>query len=431
MVPKKKIQLTPKIVGMKTKLILLFVVVFSQFANAQEVNCAEKENQLRKLITDKEYKKADEVWNEMKGSCATYNESVYLLESSVLQYNIEVATNENIEKAVRELINHYDLYDKKFPLNTNGNFEKRAMALFDNRIDAADEIYGYLDQAFNLQRNTFINSQALFTYFKLYFDKYKSEKTPVAIQKLISKYIDVTSLVNYNSQKLPFKTDEYNRVTQGMKSLMNEFLTCDNLIPYCKNNFEVNKNDASWLLSIGETMLSKCAAAPQFEAIGLNLHQLKPSSRSAYFLATYYINTGKIEKATEFYMQSASLEANKLEKAAICYTIASILSTSDKAKSKEMVLTAIKNNPSNGVYYIFLGNLYANGVNECATTELEKKAVYKLASNTVLKAIAIEPRYKITAENMSSEYLKNVVFGAKAKIKPVKLGCWINETVQF
>lgn len=416
---------------MKTKLIALFLFVFSQFAIAQEVNCAEKENQLSKFITDKEYKSADEVWNEIKTSCATYNENIYLLESRVLQYNIEMASHENKEKEVRELIKHYDLYDKNFPANTNGNFEKRAIALYDNKIDANVEIYTYLDQAFNLQRNTFNNAQAFFTYFKLYFDKYNSEKTTVVTEKLISKYINVISLVNTNIQKLPFKTDEYNRVKQGMNSLMNQLLVCDNLIPYVKNNFEANKTNVDWLSSVGETMLSKCDTAPQFESIGLNLHQLKPTSKSAYFLATYYMNTGKIEKGTEFYTQSASLETDKLEKAAICYTIASILSTSDKAKSKEMVLSAIENNPSNGSYYIFLANLYANGVNECATTELEKKAIYKLASTTVLKAIAIEPRYKVTAESMSKEYLKNVVFGAKAKMKPVKLGCWINQTVQF
>jgi tetratricopeptide (TPR) repeat protein len=416
---------------MKAKLMVLFVLVFSQLAISQEVNCGEKENQLYKFVADKEYKKANEFWSEIKTSCAKYNESVYLLESKVLQYNIEVANPENTEKAVRELINHFDLYDKNFPANTNGNYEKRAMALYDNKIDANDEIYTYLDQAFHLQKNTFVNPQALYTYFKLYFDKNNSDKTQVTTQKLISKYIDVTSLVNENIQKLAFKTDEYNRVQQGMSSLMNGLLTCDNLIPYIKFNFTSNNKDLDWLSSVGETLINKCSSSPMFESIALNLHQLKPTSRSAYFLATYYMNTGKIEKGTEFYIQSASLESNKLEKATICYTIASILSTSDKTKSKEMVLTAIENNPTNGAYYIFLANLYANAVNECATTELEKKALYKLASNTVLKAIAIEPRYKVTAENMSKDYLKNITFAPKAKIKTVKLGCWINQTVQF
>ncbi len=416
---------------MKTKLIILFVLVLAQFAIAQEVNCAEKESQLSKFVVNKEFQKASDVWNEIKVSCATSNENIYLLESRVLQYNIEMASHENKEKEVRELIKHYDLYDKNFPINTNGNFVKRAMALYDNKIDANVEIYGYLDQAFNLQKNTFNNPQALFTYFKLYFDKYNSEKTPVATDKLISKYVDVTSLVNANIQKLSFKSDEYERVLQGMNSLMNRLLTCDNLLPYIKYNFTADKTNVDWLSSVGETLLSKCPNSPIFEAVGLNLHQLKPSSRSAYYLATYYLNTAQQDKATEFYTQSASLETNKLEKATTCYTIASILSTSDREKSKEMVLMAIENNPSNGAYYIFLANLYANGMNQCAFTELDKKAIYKLASNTVLKAAQVEPRLKPTAEQMSKDYLKNVVFDAKAKMKPVKLGCWINQTVQF
>ncbi len=416
---------------MKTKLIILFVLVLAQFAIAQEVNCAEKESQLSKFVVNKEFQKASDVWNEIKVSCATSNENIYLLESRVLQYNIEMASHENKEKEVRELIKHYDLYDKNFPINTNGNFVKRAMALYDNKIDANVEIYGYLDQAFNLQKNTFNNPQALFTYFKLYFDKYNSEKTPVATDKLISKYVDVTSLVNANIQKLSFKSDEYERVLQGMNSLMNRLLTCDNLLPYIKYNFTADKTNVDWLSSVGETLLSKCPNSPIFEAVGLNLHQLKPSSRSAYYLATYYLNTAQQDKATEFYTQSASLETNKLEKATTCYTIASILSTSDREKSKEMVLMAIENNPSNGAYYIFLANLYANGMNQCAFTELDKKAIYKLASNTVLKAAQVEPRLKPTAEQMSKDYLKNVVFDAKAKMKPVKLGCWINQAVQF
>ena len=266
---------------MKTNLIILFVLVFSQFAKAQEVNCTEKESQLSKFVVNKEYQKASDVWNEIKVSCATSNENIYLLENRVLQYNVEMANHENKEKAVRELIKHYDLYDKNFPANTNGNFEKRAMALYDNKIDANVEIYGYLDQAFNLQKNNFHNPQALFTYFKLYFDKYSSEKTTVSIEKLISKYIDVTSLVNDNIQKLSFKNDEYGRVVQGMNSLMNSMLTCDNLVPYIKNNFSANKTNVVWLSSVGETLLNKCPTSPMFESIGLNLHHLKPSSSSA------------------------------------------------------------------------------------------------------------------------------------------------------
>jgi tetratricopeptide (TPR) repeat protein len=415
---------------MKTKLILLFIVVFTQFTKAQQNNCIEKENQLSQYIVDKEYQKAFDVWNDLKTSCPKLSEKVYLLGNKVLQYNIELASSEEKDKTVRELIKLYDLYDKNFPENQNGNFEKRGMALFDNKVGTNDEIYNYLDQAFNLQKKTFENPQAIYTYFDLYYKKYKSEKKEISIEKLIAKYIDVNSLVEINTEKFIYRKEEYNLVSQGINSLMNNLLTCENLTPYTKQNYESNKTNIDWLSSIASALFVKCNASPIFCSVALDLYKLKPTSKSAYYLGSYNLSTANQEKAIEYFTESASLETDKLEKANTCYSIASIVSFSDKAKSQEMVFMAIENNPTNGAYYLFLANLYENAM-ECATNVNEKKAIYKLASNTVLKAAQVEPRLKQTAENRSKEYLKKVIFEGKNKPKPVKLGCWINQTVQF
>jgi len=416
---------------MKARLMLLFIVVFFQFVKAQEVNCAEKENQFSQFVSDKDYVKAYDLWNEVKVSCPKENEKIYLLGAKVLQYYIEVVNLDEKEKKVQDLIGLYNSYDKNFPANQNGNFEKRAMALYDNKVGTNDEIYNYLDQAFKLQKNTFNNPQAIYTYFDLYYSKYKSGVNEVSVEKLIAKYIEVSSLIQTNIEKFTLKREEYNLVSQGINSLMNNLLTCDNLNSYIKQNHVANKTNAEWLYSVATALFVKCDNSPLFGSVALDLHQLKPSSKSAYYLGIYNLNTANQDKAIEYFSESASLATDKMEKASTCYTIASIVSLSDKAKAQEMVLTAIENNPSNGVYYIFLANLYENSVNECATNPTEKKAIYKLASNTVLKAGQVEPRLKQTAENRSKEYLKNVVFSPKEKPKPVKLGCWIKQTVQF
>ena len=416
---------------MKTKFFILFIVFFTQFAKAQEANCAEKENQLSQFINNKEYKKANNTWSEIKLSCPSFSEKEYLLGSNVLQYNIEIAAAKDKEKEVRELIKLYDQYDKNFPENKNGNLEKRAMTLYDNKAGTSDEIYSYLDQAFDKQKTSFSNPQGLLVYFEMYFEKYKSDKSSITIEKLLNKYTALNSLLEVNSQKFPAKASEYGRVSSGMDSYMQNVLICDNLIPYAQNNFESNKSDSNWLSATAKALSVKCNNKPIFETVALELHKIKPSSKSAYYLATYYLNTGNQDKSITFFKESIELASDKLEKATTAYTAASILASSDKGKSKEMALVAMENNPSNGKYYIFLGNLYANSVTECATNETEKKAIYKLASDTVLKATAIEPRYKTTAENMSKDYLKNVVFDSKNKVKSVNLGCWINQTVHF
>lgn len=416
---------------MKTKLFFLFVLLFSQVAKSQEVNCLEKENQLSKFITDNEFQKAYVLWNESKVSCPNVSEKIYSLGQQVLQYNIEVTTPDSKGEKVRELIKLYDLYDKNFPSNKNGNFEKRAMALYKNNAGNEEEIYGFLDKAFEKQNNEFSNPQAIDIYFKYYFDKYKSGKSDITLEQLFDKYNGIISLLESNSINFPENAGEYATVIQNLNSSMNDLLVCNNLIPYAQKGFETNKNNVSWLFATAKSLSVNCKTDPIFGTIANQLHSLKPSSKSAYYLATFNLNNGNQDKAIEFYKESISLATDKLEKATTAYTVASILVNSDLAKSNEMILVAMENNPNNGKYYIFLGSLYANSVAECGTTQNEKKAIYKLASDTVLKAYTVEPRLKPTSEIMSKEYLKNVVFEKKEKVKSVTIGCWINQTVQF
>ena len=416
---------------MKTKLFFLFVLVFSHFAKAQEVNCNDKESQLRKYVVDQEYSKALEAWNEVKISCPKYSEQIYLLGSQVLQYNIETASPENKEKQVRELLKLYDLYDKNFPSNQNGNFEKRAMALYDNKAGTEEEIYHFLELAFEKQKATFTNSQAIFLYFQYYFEKNKSDTSAATIRKLIDKYNALNSLLDVNSQKIPAKAEEYTLVAAGLDSYMNAILVCDNLVPYAQQNYEAKKLDVDWLSSTAKVLFAKCKTTPIFGTIAVQLHSLKPTSKSAYYVANYTLYTGDQNVAIDFFTQSVAMSTDKIEKSTIAYTIASILSGTDKAKARDMALVAIDNNPAEGKYFIFLANLYANSAGECATSENEKKAIYQLASNTVLKGAIVEPMLKVTCDMMSKDYLKNVVFDTKSKVKEVKIGCWINQTVQF
>jgi len=123
---------------------------------------------LRKYVVDQEYSKALDIWNEVKVSCPKYSEQIYLLGSQVLQYNVETASPENKEKQARELLKLYDLYDKNFPNNQNGNFEKRAMALYDNKAGTEEEIYSFLELAFENKNNVY-QSTSNFPLFSILF----------------------------------------------------------------------------------------------------------------------------------------------------------------------------------------------------------------------------------------------------------------------
>lgn len=398
------------------------------FGNAQETNCADKESKLSKYLAENDYAKAKEIWNDIKMNCLTSSEKSLQLGLQLQQYNIEIASREEKEKEVREILGLFKLYDKKFPNNTNSNFEKSAMALYLNKVGTNNEIYSLLDQAFELQKKTFQNPEAIFVYFQLYVEKYKTEKATITIDKLFSKYTDVISLIEINKEMVPANQEIYDRVLVSMESLMKNFMVCENIVSHAKTNFQSKINDIYWLEAVAKMLSVSCKNAPIFESIADELHSKKPTAKSAYYLAIYNLNTAKQDKAIVFFSESVTLENDKMTKATTAYTIASILSTTDKEKSKEMVLLAIENNPLNGKYYIFLGNLYAGAVSECGTNDLEKNAIYKLASDTVLKAILVEPRLKGTSEELSKSYLQKRIT-SKASAKSVKIGCWINQTI--
>ena len=414
---------------MKTKLFTILFLVIGFYANAQETICAEKEKQFREFLTNKEYSNANLLWLEVREKCAQYNENIYILGSEILTYNIQMASAENKEAMVRDLLKNYKKYDAVFPKNSNGNAEKSAMALHSNRVGTNEEIYGFLDNAFKNQPETFTNPEANYLYFKLYFDKFQEGKSSISQEDVIEKYSSVNGLIFKNGIKFPADIATYNRASAATKALVNNVLTCDNLTPYFEKNFDKNKDDVAWLYASAVTLSEKCKTSKMFETIALQLDKLNPTSESAYFLAEFYHNTRNQSKALENFDRSMQMAKPGLDKSHKAYTIASILSTSDKAKAKQMVQVAIENEPKNGKYYIFLANLYANSLNDCGTSPEQQAAIFKLAANVVVNAGKIESRLKATSDKNADDYLKKV--DKKFKGKSVKINCWINETVQL
>lgn len=416
---------------MKITFLLFTTFLFSVAAFAQKEDCAQKEEDFGKLIQDRDYAKAYEILPELTASCPKYSEKIYVLASQVLQYNIESSDADKVEFKVWELMKLLDAYDKNFPENSNGNFQKKALALYNNKLGTDQEIYDLLDKSFTFQRDTFTNSQLVYIYLKTYYQLSRDEKSGITNDDLIAKYNAVNELAASNAKKFPETAPEYNRVLKSSKSLFSGILTCDNLVPFALKGFDKNSDNISWLESTALSLSEKCKTAPIFEKIGLQLHKLNPSANSAYYLGDFYLNTSKQEKAIEYYNQSVNLANNPADKAKTAYVIATILANSNKAKAKEVIKVCIENDAKNGKYYVFLANLYATSVTSCGSTDLEKKAIYKLASDTVLKAAQVDNQLTSLSEKSSGEYLKKAAIDKNSKTKSVKINCWINETVQF
>jgi tetratricopeptide (TPR) repeat protein len=419
---------------MKTLFSLVLILISCGIVFSQEIDCDNKQKQLSSAITNSDFAKANEILSETRLKCATKSEVFYLLGIEVLKYNVELAADDKKEAAVLDLVKFYDQYDKNFPDNKNGNLINKATVLYEAKISKENDAYLSFDKAFAKDKFQFKNPNALYTYFSLFKDKYNDKNNNISFSQLLTKYSEVLTVVEKNRNEFPDKEVEFNNAYLAINSLVKNDLTKENVVAYAESNYPSYKENVAWLESTANLLSQKAANSPIFGTIANQLHSLNPTDKSAYHLGNFNLKTRNQSKAVEYFNQSATLSSNKLEKAKTYYTLANILSMTDKSKSKEALKLAMENNPSNGEYYVFLSSLYSNAANECGTTSIEKKAIYQLAKTTINKAAQVEPKFKTTADQFSKKFespTSQELSSIKKNGNRVAIGCWINETVQF
>lgn len=420
---------------MKTKLILFTTLLCSGFVQSQEINCAATQQEFAKLVELQDFKEASSKMTLLLGKCSSKDENLYLLGAKVIQNKIDLASNDDKEKAVKELIALYDKHDLNFPNNTSNNLISKAMLYYDYDIATEAETFKLFDKAFIKDKFQLTNPVALYTYFKLYNENYKSNDNR-SFDQLLERYSQVLAVVNKNKPLSENNEVEFNNVMIGVNSMVKNYLTPENLTEYAERNVKANQSNIEWLSATVDLMLEKCADKAVFGSIAYHLHTLQPSSKSAFAMGAFNLKNNNREKAVEFLQQAAELATDKSQKAKIYSTNASILFGFDKKLAKEASLSAIQNDGTNGEYYLFLSNLYASAAQECGTTPIEQKTVYYLANKYAQKAAEVQPSLKPATNALSDQY-KKFDFTSKEKdqIKKsdnkVTIECWINETVLF
>jgi len=420
---------------MKAKLIVLIFVFTFGISQSQEINCASTQTEFAKLVELQNFKDAGAKMSVLLSKCPTSDENLYLLGAVVIQNKIDLATNDDKEKAAKELIALYDKHDKNFPNNTSNNLISKAMLYYDYSFATEEETFLAFDKAFTKDKFQFTNPLALFTYFKMFNEDYRS-KSERNLDQMLNKYGQVLSVIEKNKSISADKEIEFDNVKIGLNSIVKNNLTVEDVTEYAERNLNQNKSNVEWLDATVDLMMEKCSDKAVFGTIAGYLHALKPSSKSAFALGSYNLKNNDREKAVEYLKLAAELAPEKAEKARIYSVNALVLFGFDKKLAKESISLAIQNDEKNGEHFIFLSNLYASAADECGKSQIEKKAIYQLATTAAQKAFEIQPGLVETSKSLTESY-KKFSFTDKEKEQIKKSGnkvtieCWINETIQF
>ncbi len=416
-------------------IIFILGILFITDSNAQKFDCSSKTTEYQELLKVKKFNESYTIWADVRKNCPKENEAVYTDGVQILKYKIEVASADEKEKAVRDLMKLYDQYNKNFPSSVPEFEVYKAMALVNNRIEAKDEIFYLLESGFTKAPQNISDATAIYTYFTAYTDRFAAGDKKITSTSVLEKYTLVNSMLSQLQVSKPENKD-YRSVQNAIDKLIKDVATCENLSDFYTRNFEANKENVDWLTSALISLSAKCSSKPIFLTLAEKLYAIKVTAQSAKFMAMGYTQQRKFAEATKSYIESAELQTNPMEKAKIYYSLGTGLLANDLPKSKEFINKALAADPKIGKAYLYLAQMYVNNSKGCGNTDFENKAVYYLATQTAQKAAVIDPNLKPAVDKMAQDYaLKSLtpaeISKAKMNGKSITVGCWINETVTF
>lgn len=450
---------------MKTKFILLLTIALlatsaKSFAQAPD-DCAISLSYFTEPAKIKNYEAALPYYEKLIKECPDYHLAIYQYGTKMFEYFIE---EKGDKSKVNDLIQAWELRLENFPSKTKEGdvLTTIAQLKFDNNIGTKAEQFNAFDTAFTKHPEDFTSGKSLYTYFSLAVDlhndgekelqdifdlydivisKIDSEKNSLAakLTPLMDKSEAGTALTSKEDRAKDVYENNlgvYATVEGSVNGKLGQLADCPNLIPLYEKDYEQKKDDIDWIKSASNRLDAKDCDSPLSNKLAVRLHELEPSSTSAYLLGKQAEAEGKASKALEYFNQAADLEKDNSKKSRIYYSIAeNYRKKGSFGTARNYYNKMLEAKPSAGIAYYKIGSMYADSANGCGTTVFEKRAMYWLAADMMDKAARVDGTIAGNARAAAASYRgrapqKNDIFSEGMAGKTVTFNCWVGGSVR-
>lgn len=391
-----------------------------------------------------------------KASLATYQYAVRMFE-----YFIDEKKDTS---KINDLIEVWNLRLENFPEKTSEGEVLMTIAQlkYDHNIGTKDVQYKAFDDAFKKDPENFTSGKSLYTYFSLAVDLFNEGK--MELQDIFLLYDVVISKIDQEKNNLaekltPLMNKEeagtelsskeqrakrvyennlgvYATVEGSVNGKLGQLADCENLIPFYEKDYENKKDDIDWIKSASNRLDSKECETPLSSKLAVRLHELEPSSTSAYLLGKQAEAEGKASKALEYFTQAVDLEKDNSKKARIYYSLAeNYRKKGSYGTARTYYNRMLEVKPSAGMAYYKIGTMYADSADNCGTTVFEKRAMYWLAADMMDKAARVDGTLSSSAKGAANSYRqrapqKSDIFSEGMAGKTIKFNCWVGGSVR-
>ncbi|MDB0601903.1 hypothetical protein PL373_12230 [Tenacibaculum maritimum] len=438
------------------KKITYLLVGLSLFIGIKVVNaqgnqdCTMKYNLFKGNAITKKYNEAkpDLLW--LLDNCPTLSVNIYKYGAKVA----EGTSDKELAKRVYEsrIVN----FPNKKAAKAHSDY---ATYLIKNKLASDEEVFAILEKAYQISPKD-MSVKNIYRYFEGITNNFKDSNP----QKVFDTYDDVMESVgekldDYTKKikKLQDKKEAGNisskeerrlkaytinssalgKVEGGLDAMITEIATCERLIPIYTRDFDVNKEETTWLRRAVSRLHNKgCQEDSLYEKLARAYAESSPSSDAYNFLAGVLEKNGDASGASEMRKKAFELETDPFKKAKLKLIEAQeARNRGGFGKARSLAREALQFNPNMGKAYLLIAGMYAKSANSCGTNEFEKKMVYVAALNMARKAQSVDPgsnagryirSYKGIIPSKKLVFQQGVASGASYKI-----GCWIGETVRI
>lgn len=204
--------------------------------------------------------------------------------------------------------------------------------------------------------------------------------------------------------------EEFRTVKQDIETIFAEsgVATCENLIDLYTPRFEANPKDAN-LLATMVKMLTRadCVDTDLFLKSAVALHEINPSSNSAYGLYRLYSSRDENAVAAQFLESALSLLDPNDTKTAADYNLElAIFYFKNLNRSATAVATAKKaieyDQSIAGKAYLLIGTIWAS--QDCQGSEVDVRSKYWVAVDYMVKAKNADPEVAEHADELAAQY---------------------------
>ena len=180
-----------------------------------------------------------------------------------------------------------------------------------------------------------------------------------------------------------------------------------------------------------------CTDADVYFDAAAKLHQLEPSSLSAYNMGNLSLKRNKSSEAITFYKQALEMTDQDAEKANCFYGLsAAFFKSGNNSSARNYSYKALELTPSWGKYMLLIGDIYAASANECGSNAFESAMLYSAAIDKFIAAKNMDSSVADLANKKIASYSKYLPTNEDAFFNGYKegdtytVGCWINETTK-